>query len=138
MDKNKTGAALGSPWKAVAVLILGAVLVLGGGCSGESREERRSYGHDGYMGFSNSNPNTINRHSTRSYGEDTALIRQVLEPFQSIRDVKISFSGSRVLVTLTPRDGLTRAAQDRLTQHALETVKYNMPDYKVNVRMARP
>ncbi|MHA7967564.1 hypothetical protein ACX93W_25910 [Paenibacillus sp. CAU 1782] len=138
MGKNRSEGAFGSLCKIASVLVLGIVMALGGGCSGESREESRSYGHDGYMGYSNSNPNTINRHSTRSYGEDTALIRQVLEPFQGIKDVKISFSGSRVLVTLTPGEGLTPEARARLTQHALETVKYNMPDYKVNVRMARP
>lgn len=108
-----------------------------GGCAKESPEERNSYGHDGYMGYSNSNPNGINRHSTRSYTEDRQHIRQVLEPFEGIRDVKIAFNGNRASVILTPVSGMSEEEQDWLYNNALETVRLNMPDYTVSVEMVQ-
>ena len=108
-------------------------MLLAGGCSRESPAEMRSYGHDGYMGYSNSNPNTINRHSTLSYQEDVAFIEQVLAPLGGIRKTRISFNGSRLQVVLKVDRTLSDAEMVRLRAQAQSLVQTNMPRYDVHV-----
>lgn len=119
------------------VTVLLCALILPAGCSSESKQEMKSYGHDGYMGFSNSNPNTVNRHSTLSYQRDVELVRQVLMPLQGIRRTDISFNGNDVHVTVVAQSGLNRKQVKQLQAKAKSIVQENMPMYDVHVKVAR-
>lgn len=117
----------------LTITCTGILLLLASGCSRESPAEMRSYGHDGYMGYSNSNPNTINRHSTLSYREDTALVEQVLAPLNGIRKTRITFNGSRLQVVLKVDKALPDAEVVKLRATAQSLVQSNMPRYDVHV-----
>lgn len=123
--------------RTAVALALCALLLASAGCANETPEERRSYGHDGYMGLSNSNPNTINRHSTLSYGEDVRLIEQVLEPVEGIRDLRVSFNGSKVNVTVVPERGMDEVQAKRLRAEAQAIVQSNMPRYDIHVKVSK-
>ncbi|WP_168123094.1 hypothetical protein [Paenibacillus sp. HB172176] len=125
-----------SKWQCIiAAVCLSLLFLLTTGCAGESEQEKRSYGQDGYMGLSNSNPNTINRHSTQSYSEDIAFVKQVLEPVEGIKKIQVGFNGSELNVLLTPEKGLSDANRDWIRDKAEQIVQHNLPDYHVHVRI---
>ncbi|MFD0960689.1 hypothetical protein [Paenibacillus chungangensis] len=119
----------------IAVVLFAAIHFAG--CSSESKQEMKSYGHDGYMGFSNSNPNTVNRYSSLSYQKDVELIRQVLMPMQGISRTDIRFNGNNVHVTVVAKKSMNRKQMKRLEAKAKSIVQENMPLYDVHLTVAR-
>lgn len=125
------------PRKLLAVSLIGAALLLGAGCSGAEPGESRSYGHDGYMGYSNSNPSLMNRNTTLLYEKDTRMIEQVLEPVAGIRSTRVSFNGSELHVTVRADSDMTDAQLENLRARAQSIVQSNMPRYEVHVKASR-
>jgi hypothetical protein len=125
------------PHKWLAAGLIGAALLLGAGCSGAEPGEAKSYGHDGYMGYSNSNPNLMNRNTTLLYEKDTRLIEQVLEPVAGIRSTRVSFNGSELHVAIKADSKLTDAQVENLRARAQSIVQTNMPRYEVHVKASR-
>lgn len=123
--------------KWMAVSLIGAALLLGAGCSGAEPGESKSYGHDGYMGYSNSNPSLMNRNTTLLYEKDSRMIEQVLEPVAGIRSTRVSFNGSELHVALKADSGLTDAQLENLRARAQSIVQSNMPRYEVHVKASR-
>ena len=102
------------------------------GC-GQEETDQRTYGHDGYMGYSNSNPNLLNRHSNLSYQHDASLIEQSLAPLDGIEKTRISIVGSRIEVVLTVNGKLNESEVAVLKSKAQNVVQHNMPSYEVHV-----
>lgn len=117
--------------------LIGAALLLGAGCSRAEPGEANSYGHDGYMGYSNSNPSMMNRNTTLLYEKDTRMIEQVLEPVAGIRSTSVSFNGSELHVTLKADPDMTDAELEKLRARAQSIVQTNMPRYEVHVKASR-
>ncbi|MDQ6420257.1 hypothetical protein RB620_12495 [Paenibacillus sp. LHD-117] len=117
--------------------LVGAAMLLGSGCAGAEPGEARSYGHDGYMGYSNSNPNLMNRNTTLLYEKDTRLIERVLEPVAGIRSTQVSFNGSELHVNLKADRDMTDAQLENLRARAQSIVQTNMPRYEVHVKASR-
>ncbi|MCU6710682.1 hypothetical protein M6D81_18490 [Paenibacillus sp. J5C_2022] len=123
--------------KSMLVAVVFFAVISLAGCSSESKQEMKSYGHDGYMGFSNSNPNTVNRHSSLSYQRDVELIRQVLMPLQGIHRTDISFNGNDVHVTVVAKNSMNREQIKQLKAKVQAIVQENLPLYDVHVKVAK-
>ncbi|QNK57505.1 hypothetical protein [Paenibacillus sp. PAMC21692] len=117
--------------------LIGAALLLGAGCSGAEPGKEKGYGHDGYMGYSNSNPSLMNRNTTLLYEKDTRMIEQVLKPVAGIRSTRVSFNGSELHVRLTADPEMTDAQLEKLRARAQAIVQTNMPRYEVHVKASR-
>ncbi|MHA6482076.1 hypothetical protein ACX1C1_09235 [Paenibacillus sp. strain BS8-2] len=122
---------------ALTIGLIGTALLLGAGCSGAEPGEANTYGHDGYMGYSNSNPNLMNRNTTLLYQKDIRLIEQILEPVAGIKSTRVSFNGSELHVSIKGDPDLTDAQLVRLRARAQSIVQQNMPRYEVHVKTSR-
>lgn len=123
-------------WKLRLALWGFAVMIMAGvlGCGNDTTPRNvKTYGHDGYMGASNSNPNLPNRYSYLNIGTDSRMVRQVLEPVQGIRRVRTNINGEDLVVRLTFDPGLSESDRLALEQKAQSIVQYNMPRYHVRV-----
>lgn len=136
-NQRESDRAVLFPRKLLTVSLIGAALMLGAGCSGAEPDEARSYGHDGYMGYSNSNPSLMNRNTTLLYEKDTRMIEQVLEPVAGIRSTRVSFNGSELHVTVKADSDLTDNQLENLRARAQSIVQSNMPRYEVHVKASR-
>lgn len=136
-DHRKVNPVRPVTHKWLALCLIGAALLLGAGCSGAGPDETKSYGHDGYMGYSNSNPNLMNRNTTLLYEKDTRMIEQVLEPVAGIRSTRVSFNGSELHVAIQADSELTDAQVENLRERAQTIVQTNMPRYEVHVKASR-
>ncbi|MFD1957074.1 hypothetical protein ACFSL6_23625 [Paenibacillus thailandensis] len=121
-------------WGFAAVALLAALA----GCGNDTTPRHtQSYGHDGYLGASNSNPNLPNRYSYLNYGSDGKFVRQVLEPIDGIRDVRLSFNGGRLDVDVIAEPSVPDQELERLRAQVHKVVQFNMPRYDVHVDVSQ-
>jgi hypothetical protein len=117
------------------IMALAAALVLTFTGCGRSKQENRlkTYGHDGYMGYSNSNPNLPNRYQYLNYNADGNFVEQVLEPLSGIEHTQIYFNGNDLHVNIKVNKSLSDKQAEQLLSEAQSVVQYNMPRYNVHV-----
>ena len=100
-------------------------------------QKSETYGHDGYMGYSNSNPNLPNNKTFLTYESDRKLINQVLQPIEGIKDSRVSFNGENLKVHITAAPNLTDAQLEALQTKVQQVLQFNMPRYHVKVKASR-
>ncbi|GGG86717.1 hypothetical protein [Paenibacillus radicis (ex Gao et al. 2016)] len=113
-------------------------LCLSGCASNPSTRQAKTYGHDGYMGYSNSNPNIPNNFSYLNYKSDGKFAGDVLKQLKDdgVKSNQLYFNGEYLRVLLHVDSRLSDAEVDRLRQKAQNLVQYNMPRYKVTTEIA--
>lgn len=136
---NRKLTQTGMKWITVA-LALGLLLMLsacGNNNDGNNNNnsnnsmKTKSYGNDGYLGRSNSNPHLPNRNgSYLNYGEDGDFAEKKLKEIGGIAKMNITFQGPNIYVTLRPESGVDEA---KLRHKALSVLRSNMPRYIVHV-----
>ncbi|WP_419876045.1 hypothetical protein [Candidatus Pristimantibacillus sp. PTI5] len=119
---------------ALCILLLAVTL---SACGNGEQDNLKTYGHDGYMGYSNSNPNLPNRHQYLNYNADGKMIEQVLEPIAGIEHTQIYFNGTDLHVNLDVDDSMSDGQIEQLRAKAQSVVQYNMPRYRVHVETKR-
>ncbi|MBP3965945.1 hypothetical protein [Paenibacillus lignilyticus] len=93
-----------------------------------------SYGHDGYMGLSNSNPHLPNRNGQfLNYDSDGEFAQRQLKQVSGIERTNIMFQGPEMYVNIKAKPGVDK---EKLRVKALAVLRDNFPRYKVHVRMA--
>ncbi|WP_336776781.1 hypothetical protein [Paenibacillus sp. MMO-58] len=97
----------------------------------------KTYGHDGYMGYSNSNPNLPNNKTFLNYETDRKLINQVLQPIDGIKSSRVAFNGGDLTVHVKAASNLTDAQLEALRAKTEQAVQLNMPRYHVKVKASR-
>lgn len=102
-------------------------------CGARESERLQSYGDDGYMGLSNTNPNLPLTGSAWSYENDGELAEQLLRPMRGIRRSRVRFDGDLMSVTLFVDGALSREETARLTAKARNVLAVNFPRYDVKV-----
>lgn len=123
----------------LAVMMLAAAL-LAAGCSGNNDNGNRgtkaqSYGNDGYLGLSNSNPHLLTRSGTQlNYRSDAGLATQQLKTLKGIQQMSISFQGPHLYVTIRPKPGVDEM---QLRHRAIGLLRYNMPRYTIHVNTVK-
>ncbi|SFF34495.1 hypothetical protein SAMN05216378_0009 [Paenibacillus catalpae] len=126
---------------AIPALIIGSLT----GCAADgvnnghrtNDQKSETYGHDGYMGYSNSNPNMPNKLTFLNYDSDRKLINQVLQPIEGIKNSRVSFNGEDLNVRIKANPSLTDAEVEALQAKAQQVVQLNMPRYHVKVKASR-
>ncbi|WP_141503574.1 hypothetical protein [Paenibacillus luteus] len=119
---------------AVFMLLTAAFVFMVAGCGNSKQENRlKTYGHDGYMGYSNSNPNLPNRYQYLNYDADGKMVEQVLEPLTGIEHTQIYFNGTALHVNIKVNKSLSDTQAEQLLAKAQSVVQYNMPRYDVHV-----
>jgi len=120
-------------WLRLLLSIL-AFAALAAGCGQQEAERLKSYGNDGYMGQSNSNPLLPRTGSAWSYEDDREFASQLLRPMKGIRDSRITMSGEDMNVTLYLQRALSREEAAQLTSKAKRVLADNFPRYDVKVK----
>ncbi|GFN34008.1 hypothetical protein [Paenibacillus xylaniclasticus] len=122
-------------------LLIAAVLLLAAGCGGGSgkydhKMKAQHYGHDGYMGLTNTNPSLPNSPHSLTIKNDTDFVDQKLRTIRGVDHTRIAVEGSKMVVTIYPVSGLSAIERKGIKNQAEAMVRYNMPRYDVNVNIA--
>ncbi|WP_308637284.1 hypothetical protein [Paenibacillus silvisoli] len=92
-----------------------------------------SYGHDGYMGLSNSNPHLPNRNGQfLNNDSDGDFAQRQLLQIGGIDKLHVRIQAPHMYVSIKPKRGVNGK---QLEAKALRVLQKNMPRYKVHVRM---
>jgi len=116
-------------------LALLLILAVNGGCGvkkdSSNNMNTRSYGHDGYLGISNSNPHLPNRNGNDlNYGSDGNFAERKLKEIPGVADYTITIQGPKLIVAVKAARNVDA---DRLKRQVLSTMQTNMPRYEVTV-----
>lgn len=124
-------------WKLISGAFLCFLALIAGGCANNDYEHTKTYSHDGYMGYTNSNPNMPGRYMSLNYEADGNMVKQVLEPIEGIERTQVIFNGTAMLVNLRVNKNLSDEEVEKIGMKAQSVVQYNMPRYHVRVEMKR-
>ncbi|MBD2845603.1 hypothetical protein IDH44_10410 [Paenibacillus sp. IB182496] len=115
-----------------------ALVLLLSGCGGaEHQGGRDTYGNDGYMGLSNSNPSLPTNPYAFNYERDIAFMKEKLSAFPDIAGLRFVMHDPDVYVHIRPADRLTETQIGRLADETGALLQHNMPRYRIHIRMAR-
>ncbi|QHT58880.1 hypothetical protein GXP70_02040 [Paenibacillus lycopersici] len=121
----------------LGTLALAAAVALAG-CGNKNATNNynaKSYGHDGYMGLSNSNPHLPNRNGQfLNQDSDGDFAQTKVKEVPGVGKVMIVFQAPDMYVTITPKKGYSSA---KVKEEALAVLRLNMPRYNVHVNMTR-
>lgn len=119
-----------------AVALTAAITMTGcGNKDATNHYNSNSYGHDGYMGLSNSNPHLPNRNGQfLNQDSDGDFAQRKLKEIPGLEKATITFQAPDMYVAVTPKKGYASAD---VKAKALSVLKFNMPRYVVHVRMTR-
>ncbi len=122
----------------VALLLLATLLagVLGTGCtsSGRTKNGVNTYGHDGYMGLSNSNPNLpLGNSNYYSYSNDIKFMKEQLSRLPGIEQMRFVIHDPQIEARIRPQPGMNEQDVERLLQDAEAILRENMPRYQIRV-----
>ncbi|RAP73488.1 hypothetical protein [Paenibacillus montanisoli] len=118
---------------AIALMTAISLSACGGNKDATNNYNSNSYGHDGYMGLSNSNPNLPNRNGQfLNYDDDGDFAQRQLAKVSGVDKANITIQGPDMNVSITPKRGVNR---EQLRARALKVLRDNMPRYHVSVRV---
>ncbi|WP_127533745.1 hypothetical protein [Paenibacillus kobensis] len=122
------------------LLVIASLLLLAGCGGGSGKYDNKMrvqhYGHDGYMGLTNTNPSLPNSPHSLTLKNDTDFIDQKLRTIRGVDHTRIVVEGSKMVVTVYPVAGLSAIERTGVKNQAEAMVRYNMPRYSVNVNIA--
>ncbi|MWC31056.1 hypothetical protein [Paenibacillus sp. MMS18-CY102] len=114
------------------------VMMAAAGCGGgsgkyDNKMKVQNYGHDGYMGLTNTNPNLPNSPNSLTIKSDTDFVDEKLRGIKGIRRSRVTIDGSSMHVRIDPDPALSAAERAKLQSDATAVVQHNMPRYDVHV-----
>ncbi|MCR2807786.1 hypothetical protein [Paenibacillus soyae] len=120
-------------WRMLWIGLFGTVL-LAAGCGKEAGYNAKSYQNDGYLGYTNTNPNLLNRSGTL-YDKDMELINQLIRPMKGIERAEAGFNGDELNVTLRVNGHATKQERKGIRAEAQSVLQSNFPRYDVHVKV---
>lgn len=111
-----------------------ALVLLAVGC-GNPNSKIKSYGNDGYLGMSNSNPNLYSNPNYNRYSNDTRMIHQALENVDGIHDATVRINGPYAMVTIYVDHFMDENERKRVHAEAYELVRNMVPRYHVSMQL---
>ncbi|MBD3921801.1 hypothetical protein H8B09_23775 [Paenibacillus sp. PR3] len=117
-----------------------ALIALEAGCGGgsgkyDNKMRVQHYGHDGYMGLTNTNPSLPNSPHSLTIKNDTDFVDQKLRELKGITRSRTVIDGARLTVTIDADRNLNAKEREQLKKKAIAVVRQNMPRYEVDVRV---
>lgn len=121
-------------------LLAVALIVIEAGCGGgsgkyDNKMRVQHYGHDGYMGLTNTNPSLPNSPHSLTIKNDTDFVDQKLRELKGVNRSRTVVDGARLTVTIDANRNLNAAEREQLRKKAIAVVQQNMPRYEVDVRV---
>lgn len=120
-------------WKLLWAGLIASAMLLGG-CGKDAGDKTKAYGNDGYLGYTNTNPNLLNRSGTL-YEKDIAFIGQLLKPVSGIEKTEVGFNGDDANVTLRVGRNLSDEQREHIRAEAQTILQSNLPRYDVHVKV---
>lgn len=94
-------------------------------------QQMKSYGNDGYLGLSNSNPNLPIGRTYHNYDRDTKMMEDILRQIPEVARNRIVLNGSNAYVKLTLKGDPDAAETRRVEDRARKLLMDNMPRYAI-------
>jgi hypothetical protein len=112
------------------------ILAMASACQsdiGAQNQEVKSYDEDGYLGWTNSNPNLQTSPTYHTYQEDLDLIERTLGRMKQVQRSTVFINGDMIYVTVQP---VREADADQVRSETYKALSYMLPryDFKVAVR----
>ncbi|MFS0724728.1 hypothetical protein [Paenibacillus sp. 1P07SE] len=118
----------------IVLVLVFALAVAACGTQPQDDEGRpTTYGHDGYMGLSNSNPGLPRNSAYRSYSSDIRFMQEKLEELGGIRHAAFRIQDPDIYVQLTVASEVTEEQAAELTAQAHQMLADNMPRYVIHM-----
>lgn len=117
----------------VVVLMLAAT-----GCgASHSGPKAESYGRDGLLGTSQSNPNLPTSPTYHTYAADVNMIHEAVRHIPGVKDAAVVLRGPNADVKLDLPDDIGIEDAMRIKREAQDSVSRMMPRYRVNVTVSK-
>ncbi|QJC50359.1 hypothetical protein HGI30_01250 [Paenibacillus albicereus] len=120
----------------VSALALGAALLSGCGGSPDSMKGK-SYGRDGQLGLTNTNPHLINTPHAQNIQQDANFAKQKAKEVQGVGSVRLVIDGATMRAYVTPSAGMNSAQREEMRARVQSQLAFNMPRYKVVTELAQ-
>lgn len=92
-----------------------------------------TYGHDGYMGLSNSNPGLPKNSAYFSYSSDIRFMQEKLNELGGVRHAAFRFQDPDIYVKLTLAPEVTENQAAELVGRSHQVLADNMPRYIIHM-----
>lgn len=97
----------------------------------------QSYGRDGLLGTTSSNPNVPVNPGFHDYASDVRLLKESIGQIPGVADSHIVLNGPTAYVTLQLREDIDIEESMRIRNSAQTTLQRMMPRYNVKVSVAK-
>ena len=116
------------------IIMTGLLFVMVSACqTGNQQQKQRTYGYDGYMGISNSNPNLHTSPSYHTYSDDARMIYRALQSVPGAGRAQIRLNGPHAYVTIRVPPSTPAEEKQRIQKEAESAVLMMLPRYQVKV-----
>jgi len=92
------------------------------------------YSNDGYLGMSNTFPNTPGRHMGMNYAADSDRMRYAIRNLPGVMGSNVTLNGADAYVTIHLRPGQSPRVIPSIEQQAASVLRFNFPSYIIHVR----
>ncbi|MGN7458067.1 hypothetical protein ACTHPH_24965 [Paenibacillus pasadenensis] len=116
-------------------LLLGAALLSGCGGSPNSMKGK-SYGRDGQLGLTNTNPHLINTPHAQNIQQDANFAEQKAKEVKGVGSVRLVIDGATMRAYVKPRPGMNSAQREEMRARVQSQLAFNMPRYDVVTELA--
>ena len=118
----------------IVLILLVCVPLSACGVKPQDEEGRpTTYGHDGYMGLSNSNPGLPTNSAYFSYSSDIRFMQEKLNEVGGIKHAAFRIQDPDIYVKLTIREDVTENQAAGLVDRAHRVLADNMPRYIIHM-----
>lgn len=127
-------------WKIGLITVMAiCMLMVISGCGNKVKTnsngfKTNSYGNDGYLGMSNSNPSLPGHHMVTNYKSDISSMKQSIKNVPGVADSNVTFNGANAYVTIKLNSGLKANEIPTVEQQAATVLRFNYPQYTIHVK----
>ncbi len=121
--------------KLLSFITILALIMVGCGEVQQPQTQTQSYQNDGYLGFTNANPNLHTSPTYHNRSKDQQMVRKALAGIKQVKSSRTFFNGSNAHVTIRVSKGLTTKQQSEVRADAYEAVQMMLPRYIVTVTL---
>jgi hypothetical protein len=121
--------------KLIVLTTAAALFISACGNQEEPQSRSQSYDNDGYLGFTNTNPNLHTSPTYHNQSEDTEMIERAVGALKFVKKSKVVYYGPNAYVTLQVQKGLSEKQKSELRADAYEMIQLNLPRYIVTLKL---
>lgn len=120
----------------ISILMLGAAACATSSTS-DGQAKSQSYGRDGLLGTTSSNPNSPMNPGFHNYAVDVKMLKDSIEQIPAVEDSSILLNGPTAYITLQLRDDVDIEESMKIRNLAQANLQKLMPRYEVRVSVGK-